>query len=312
MRISVIIPVFGVEAYIEKCADSLLSQSYPDIEYIFVNDCTKDNSMEVLNNVIDSRYSNKKNNIVIINKPENQGLPQARRSGVEVATGDYILHCDSDDWMEANAIEVLAEYIEKNNFPDMVCFSNYEVSEEKRNIRHLIPYPNVDKHFRAIIDFSAKAYMWASITKKEMYANIFYPTVNMLEDFVIMSQIVKNCKRICYLDEPLYSYRLCNNISVTHLDDKKKRYQKMCMNMSIVYDWHIHNQEYADSIDHLTFIYGWKILKGGVPKALSKASLDNLKYGIGKSKLFRKGYETSLRKRIEVKIAALLNFPSYF
>ncbi len=312
MKISIIIPIYGVEAYIEKCADSLLSQSYRDIEYIFVNDCTKDNSMEVLNGVINSRYSDRANDIIIINKQENQGLPQARCSGVKVATGEYIMHCDSDDWLEPDAVTILVNHIIENNRPDMVCFSNYEVSQDSKHIRHVVPSANIDEHRRRIIGLRIEAYMWASITKRERYVGILYPIENMLEDFVIMSQLVHNCQTISYLDMPIYSYLVSNSNSILHQDKKKVRYQRMCTNMSIVYDWFIDNAEYAVSIDHLTYIYGWRMLKGGVPKTIRDSSIKNLKRGIRHAKLFRHDYETSLRKRIEVKIASLLNFPSYF
>ena len=89
MTISIIVPIYGVEAYIEQCG-------WKDIEFVFVNDGTPDNSMEVLAEVLND-YPSRKGQVKIINKP-NGGLPQARKSGVEVATGDYIMHVDSDDW----------------------------------------------------------------------------------------------------------------------------------------------------------------------------------------------------------------------
>ena len=104
MTISVVVPIYGVEAYIGQCAHSLLSQSWKDTEFVFVNDGTPDRSMEVLQSVLEEFPGR---DVKIVNK-ENGGLPQARKSGVEASSGDYIMHVDSDDWIEPGAIEKLA------------------------------------------------------------------------------------------------------------------------------------------------------------------------------------------------------------
>ena len=94
--VSVIVPIYGVEAYIEQCARSVLGQSYPRLECIFVNDGTPDRSMEILSAVL-KEFPQR--NVVVVDK-ENGGLPHARWSGLEVATGEYIMHVDADDWLE--------------------------------------------------------------------------------------------------------------------------------------------------------------------------------------------------------------------
>ncbi len=91
--VSVIVPVYGVEAYIEQCARSILGQTYPALECIFVNDGTPDRSMDILAEVVKDFPAR---NVVIVNK-ENGGLPHARWSGLEAATGEYVMHVDSDD-----------------------------------------------------------------------------------------------------------------------------------------------------------------------------------------------------------------------
>lgn len=103
-KVSIIVPIYGVEKYIERCARSLFEQSFKDIEYIFVNDCTTDASMSILASVIRDYPGY---NIHIINKKTNEGLPQARKTGVIASTGEYIMHVDSDDWLEPKAIEKL-------------------------------------------------------------------------------------------------------------------------------------------------------------------------------------------------------------
>ena len=125
-KLSVVIPVYGVEKYIERCARSLFEQTLDDIEYIFVNDCTKDRSIDILNAVIND-YPARKEQVRIVHHEKNKGLPFARQSGWQVATGEYIANCDSDDWVALDFYEIMYnEAIEKN--ADMVV-SDYILVE---------------------------------------------------------------------------------------------------------------------------------------------------------------------------------------
>lgn len=103
-KVSVIVPIYGVEKYIERCARSLFEQTLDDIEYIFVDDCSPDKSIEILNAVI-ADYPQKIPYIKIIQHKKNKGLPLARRSGWKAATGEYIANCDSDDWVDSALFE---------------------------------------------------------------------------------------------------------------------------------------------------------------------------------------------------------------
>lgn len=102
-KVSIIIPVYKTEAFIEKCARSLFEQTFKDIEYIFVNDATPDNSIDILEKVI-SEYPERKNNCFVVNHAKNKGLAAARNSGLAAATGEYVIHCDSDDWIHPSMI----------------------------------------------------------------------------------------------------------------------------------------------------------------------------------------------------------------
>ena len=112
-KISVIIPVYGVEKYIRKCLESVVNQTYKNLEIIVVNDGTKDNSMEIVKEYLFDKR------IKIINK-ENGGISSARNAGLEIATGDYISFVDSDDYISKNLYSELAKYMEEDY--DMVKF----------------------------------------------------------------------------------------------------------------------------------------------------------------------------------------------
>ncbi len=99
IKVSVIIPVYNVEKYIEHCARSLMEQTLMDIEYIFVDDCTPDHSMEILQRVL-TDYPERLESIRIIHHTQNSGLATVRNTGLQSAQGEYIKHCDRADWVE--------------------------------------------------------------------------------------------------------------------------------------------------------------------------------------------------------------------
>ena len=106
MKVSILVPIYRVENYIERCAVSILNQSYDDLEIIFVDVCSPDNSMQVLNQVI-KKYPKRISQIKIIKHNENKGLAEARKTAVNAATGQYVFHLDSDDYLELFAIEYI-------------------------------------------------------------------------------------------------------------------------------------------------------------------------------------------------------------
>lgn len=106
MKVSVIIPIYNVAAYIARCVRSLLGQTLDDVEFIFVDDCSSDDSIFILEAVI-KEFPKRAETIKLIRHSQNMGLPAARNSGLEMAEGEYIFHCDSDDWLESTALENL-------------------------------------------------------------------------------------------------------------------------------------------------------------------------------------------------------------
>ena len=123
--ISVVIPVYGVEKYIAEFIETVFSQDYQNVQFIFVNDGTKDKSIEILNATVESKYPHLKERIIIVNK-QNGGLPAARKTGMEYVKGDYVCHMDPDDWIETGSFRKMADAIEKSE-PDILYY--YMVKE---------------------------------------------------------------------------------------------------------------------------------------------------------------------------------------
>lgn len=106
IKVTICVPVYGVEKYIEKCAISLFEQTYPSIEYVFVNDNTPDKSIEILESVVE-RYPNRKPYVRIISHEKNRGLAAARNTAVDTVTTEFLMHVDSDDWVDKNLVNEL-------------------------------------------------------------------------------------------------------------------------------------------------------------------------------------------------------------
>ena len=128
MKVSIIVPVYNVAKYIERCLLSVLNQTWPDLEVILVNDCTPDNSMEIVRRVV---ASHPRGAVVrCLEHEENRGLSAARNTGILASVGDYLYFLDSDDYISANAIELLADAAVQKR-PDFVI-GNYEVTGARR------------------------------------------------------------------------------------------------------------------------------------------------------------------------------------
>ena len=209
-KVSVIIPVYNVEQYIERCARSLFEQTLDDIEYIFVNDCTPDKSMEVLARVLDD-YPARKRQVSIINMPVNGGLPKVRRAGVEAATGDYIIHCDSDDWVDVTMYEKMWRKAVTEDL-DMVICGNFETDGETVLKTDLNDFAGFKSIRHAIIADKIRNYLCNKLIRRELYDYVEeWPVYNVWEDTATACQIAYHCKTIGKIDEPLYYYFVNNN-----------------------------------------------------------------------------------------------------
>ncbi len=240
-KVSIIIPVYGVEKYIDHCARSLFEQTLEDIEYIFVDDCTKDNSIAVLEHVIED-YPNRKSQITILHHDINKGLPQARKTGILVAKGEYIAHCDSDDWVDKDIYEVI--YNEAITKKADLVFCDYYISTDRgdsdicvftKNIRNCSKSSLLRK---ALVESTINP-LWSLLAKRSLYRDICYPVGAQSEDKTFVIQLCYFSENAVYLKRPLYHYRQAPN-SISHSDDIssiKKRYQQLYDNREIILDF---------------------------------------------------------------------------
>lgn len=237
--ISLIVPIYGVEKFIAQFADSVLGQSYPHIQYIFVNDGTKDASMEVLNDVISTRHVHRKEQIVIVNK-ENGGLPAARQTGLQYVKGDYVYHVDPDDWLSVDAIAKIVGKIEETG-SDIVYFNYVKEYPNRSSVKRERAYSTAEKeqYIRDMYNHKAYGTLCNKCVRYSIYAeNAFYvPQYGYAEDCCLSVQLVAYAKSIAYLDADLYHYRKGNPQAMTRqgLKKRKREYIENFLNLYEVY-----------------------------------------------------------------------------
>ncbi|MBF6677315.1 glycosyltransferase family 2 protein [Campylobacter sputorum] len=213
--ISIIVPVYNVENFIEKCATTLFEQDYDNIEYIFVNECTPYNSIEVLNNTI-KKYPNRKKSIKIINNIKNQGSSLSRKIGLDIANGEYILFVDSDDWVELDMVSSLVKEAIKTD-ADIICFDyfiNFPIKEIKKKYlnRH---YENNIEMLKDLLSGYINGFLGTKFAKMEIYKKIKFPNFQYLEDVYLTTQLFYYANNIKYLNKNLYHYNQINLNSIT-------------------------------------------------------------------------------------------------
>lgn len=217
--VSIIVPIYNVEKYIQKCAISLFEQDYKNVEYVFVNDCTPDGSMEALKDTI-GEYPNRKDDIKIINKEKNEGLGQARKTGLYNSNGEYILFVDSDDWIEPDMVSKMYQNAKDNN-ADIVCcdyFLNYQNKQVYKSHNYIgSDFKNFkkDDYVKSILAMYISVSLCDKLVARKLYKDIVFPTFSHGEDTVFCLQLFLNADKILHLDKAFFHYNRTNANSLS-------------------------------------------------------------------------------------------------
>lgn len=215
-KVSILVPIYGVEKYIERCARSLFEQTYHNIEYIFVNDCTKDNSIDILLTVLEE-YPNRKEQVKIVHHEQNRGLSAARNTAVANMTGDYLWHVDSDDWLEVDAVKKLVSEME-HTVSDVIIMGYNDVKTNYIT-SNVVLYKDKKSYISGILQHTIPGSVWNKFFSAEFYLDSGIRSVEGLnygEDYAIIPRLLHKAKTIHIFNEPLYNYNLTNQSSYTH------------------------------------------------------------------------------------------------
>lgn len=212
--VSILVPVYNVEKYIGRCIDSLFSQTYVNIEFIFVDDCTPDNSISIIKEKL-QQYPTRKNFIKIINHPNNLGLTAARKTALLHATGEYIWHVDSDDYITIDAVERLVKKATETQM-DMIVFNVKEIyANREKEIIQDCPHSK-EEYLYKILTRRSRFELCFRFCKKNLYDYIeFDEEVCHGEDYLTTPRLVYNSNGVAFLNYVCYFYVKNNPTSYT-------------------------------------------------------------------------------------------------
>lgn len=204
IRISVIIPVYNVEKYLRKCVDSVLRQNYPLHEIILVDDGSTDGCPEICD-----AYAREYPEKIRVIHQENQGLSGARNTGIEASGGDYLSFIDSDDYIDPDMYDALADAIQKNSADIAICSMWIEKENGEKYRREAFDEEHCWSKEEALVELNSFRYTGISacdkLYKKELFRDIKFPHV-LYEDNFVMYQLFAKCSRVAYTSKPLYHY----------------------------------------------------------------------------------------------------------
>ena len=225
VEISVCIPVWNVEAYIGQCLESVFNQTIIEkSEILIIDDCTPDNSITVVKNLLE-KYPQHKERVGIIKHEKNRGLAAARNTGLQNATGKYIIQVDSDDWLEPDYLEQLYNSAESENADIAGCDYFLELAESTKIVKEDLNKSPSDC-LKYIITI-CQGIIWTKLVRKDLFTenNInWVEGLDMGEDLLICSKLFAHAGKVVNVDKPLYHYRKTNPNSFCN-DVKKNQYK---------------------------------------------------------------------------------------
>ena len=215
--VSLIVPIYKAEAFLPRFLSCALEQSYPRIQFVFIDDGSPDDSIGLLERTVAQHYPSLKERVTIL-RQANSGPLAARMAGIRAATGEYILCADADDWMRRNMVEKMVKAAMKEDADIVVC--NFYRAYKYYNL------PNWEKHCSSrskqlqsiFAERSAFGYLWNKMVRKTLWEHpqLHLPPCNMQEDLMLMAQFYFLAHKVRFIRPHLYYYRRDNPSSITN------------------------------------------------------------------------------------------------
>ncbi|MBO4601336.1 MAG: glycosyltransferase [Bacilli bacterium] len=217
--VSVIVPVYNIEKYLDKCIESIVSQSYDKLEIILVDDGSTDGSSKICD-----EWKMKDSRINVFHK-KNEGVSSARNLGIQHARGEYIVFVDSDDYANKNYIEYLVKYTPEFDLISCGYYEEYLNAKIERKITEDNTSISIDEANNQIFKFNGyKGFVWNKIFKCNIIKNnniLFENNIHMCEDQLFLVNYLKFCNNVYIISDCLYNYRIRNSSVVSGNDQSK-------------------------------------------------------------------------------------------
>lgn len=203
--ISIIIPVYNVESYLPRCLDSIINQSYKNLEIILINDASTDNSLSICN-----EYKNKDDRIQLISI-EHGGLSKARNTGLDIAKGEYIGFVDSDDYIDKDMYKSLYKALANNGADMSVCtfYRDYPDGTKEYDFletRDTIIFNKDEAIENILIDKTLRNYVWTKLYSAHLFNDLRFPEGKNYEDIFISIKLLEKINKLIYINKFLYYY----------------------------------------------------------------------------------------------------------
>lgn len=205
-KVSVIVPIYKVEPFIGRCVRSLMEQTLMDVEYIFVDDASPDSSIVELRKVI-AKYPERSNHVKVLIHTENKGLPEARNTGLSVAQGEYIFHCDSDDFVELDMLEQLYGKATETDADIVWCDWWLSFAKNERYMKQP-EYRTPVEALKGMLSGVMKFNVWNKLVKRKLYtdSNITFPAGCGMGEDMTMMRLFARAEKVTYLPKAFYHY----------------------------------------------------------------------------------------------------------
>ncbi len=224
IKVSVIIPVFNTGKYLDKCVNSIINQSVKEIEIICVNDCSTDNSLEILQN-----FAKKDNRVKIIDLKENKGVSNARNTGIDLAKGEYIYLIDSDDWLDENYLEEMLKKSKETN-SNIIINANFVNEYADENKKAYSKFNFITKDFEVFSSKTVQKYfppvIWTRLYKRD-YINKYnfrFPMVKCGAEDIYFAYACDLMQEKSYIFKGPYYHYSQHQTSAMHLKERGFHY----------------------------------------------------------------------------------------
>lgn len=214
--VSLIMPVYNTERFIERSIRSALEQTFEDLEIIVVDDCTPDDAIGIVTRVL-RQYPNRRDQVAILRNPVNMGISATRQRGFDHASGTYLIHLDSDDYCEPTMIEELYRKAKQDD-ADIVTCDYYETFHDRELYRRSCEAGSGREYAAMILRSRLGGYLWNKLVSRKLYLDHgirTMPGVNFWEDLNLTVRLCFHAKRISYLNRAFVHYVRYNNAAYT-------------------------------------------------------------------------------------------------
>lgn len=208
-------PIFKVEQYLEKTLDSIFTQSYSNIDYVFVNDCSPDNSIQVLKNTI-ARYGVEEGRYTIVNHQKNEGIAVSRTDCLAQAKGDYVYFVDSDDWIEKDAVEKMVVATKEGTIDIIGCDFMKDYMSGKTTYYHENYAETCRENLLKCLNYDIATVLWKLLIRRSLFDNFtITPHVDIVEDYIMSVKLYYYAESFATVPQAFYHYVQYNQARVS-------------------------------------------------------------------------------------------------